>query len=116
MRSAAFEVLLNTRYTAELIDKGEISEIKEAMEKSMTPGSQTFEQALYKMYKDGVISKEEALGNADSATNLLWLMNQDGNVGTVPVAGAATAPDAAATLENTGSFSEFKLLVDEQAP
>jgi twitching motility protein PilU len=116
MRSAAFEVLLNTRYTAELIDKGEISEIKDAMEKSMTPGSQTFEQALYKMFKDGVISKEEALANADSATNLLWLMNQDGNVGTVPAAGAAKTPDSAPTLENTGSFSEFKLLVDEQAP
>jgi len=116
MRSAAFEVLLNTRYTAELIDKGEISEIKDAMEKSMTPGSQTFEQALYKMFKDGVISKEEALANADSATNLLWLMNQDGNVGTAPAAGAATTADSAATLENTGSFSEFKLLVDEQAP
>ena len=75
-RSAAVEVLLNTRYTAELIDKGEISEIKDAMEKSMTPGSQTFEQSLFKMYKDGVISKDEALGNADSATNLMWMMNQ----------------------------------------
>src|SRR4030067_329491 len=75
-RSAAVEVLLNTRYTAELIDKGEISEIKDAMEKSLTPGSQTFEQSLFKMYKDGLISKEEALGNADSATNLMWLKNQ----------------------------------------
>ena len=43
-RRAAVEVLLNTRHIAELIEKGEISEIKEAMEKSMSPGSQTFEQ------------------------------------------------------------------------
>ncbi len=61
-RSAAVEVLLNTRYTAELIDKGEISEIKEAMEKSMTPGSQTFEQALFKMYKDGLITQGGSAG------------------------------------------------------
>ena len=45
-RVAAVEVLLNTRHVAELIEKGEISEIKDALEKSMSPGSQTFEQAL----------------------------------------------------------------------
>ena len=115
-RSAAVEVLLNTRYTAELIDKGEISEIKDAMEKSMTPGSQTFEQALFKMYKDGMISKEEALGNADSATNLMWLMNQsesDGGAGTAS-AGQKKAEQAPADLEKTGSFSDFKILLDEK--
>jgi twitching motility protein PilU len=115
-RSAAVEVLLNTRYTAELIDKGEISEIKDAMEKSMTPGSQTFEQSLYKMFKDGQISKEEALGNADSATNLMWLMNQDGDLGAAPAPGAEKKPEKAPNLENTGSFSEFKLLAEEQPP
>ena len=115
-RSAAVEVLLNTRYTAELIDKGEISEIKDAMEKSMTPGSQTFEQSLYKMFKDGLISKEEALGNADSATNLMWLMNQDGDLGAAPAPGAEKKSEQAPNLESTGSFSEFKLLVDEPAP
>jgi twitching motility protein PilU len=116
-RSAAAEVLLNTRYTAELIDKGEISEIKDAMEKSMTPGSQTFEQSLFKMYKDGLISKEEALGNADSATNLMWLMNQsEGDGGAATAATGQMKPEQAPNLENTGSFSEFKLLVDEKAP
>ncbi len=115
-RSAAVEVLLNTRYTAELIEKGEINEIKEAMEKSMTPGSVTFEQALYSMYAKGLISKEEALGNADSATNLMWLMNQDGDLGAAPAPGAAKKPEQAASLENTGSFSEFKILADEPAP
>ena len=47
-RRAAVEVLLNTRHIAELIEKGDINEIKEAMEKSMAPGSQTFEQSLFK--------------------------------------------------------------------
>jgi twitching motility protein PilU len=75
-RKAAVEVLLNTRHIAELIEKGEINEIKEAMEKSMAPGSQTFEQALFKLFMDGDITQEEALANADSATNMLWLINQ----------------------------------------
>jgi twitching motility protein PilU len=75
-RAAAVEVLLNTRHIAELIEKGEISEIKEALEKSMSPGSQTFEQALFKLFMDGKITQEEAMANADSATNMLWLINQ----------------------------------------
>ena len=69
------EVLLNTRHVAELIEKGEVNEIKEAIDKSLAPGSQTFEQSLFKLYRDGTITQEEALANADSATNLLWLMN-----------------------------------------
>jgi twitching motility protein PilU len=75
-RAVAVEVLLNTRHIAELIEKGEIGEIKEALEKSMSPGSQTFEQALFKLFMDGKITQEEAMANADSATNMLWLINQ----------------------------------------
>jgi twitching motility protein PilU len=75
-RVAAVEVLLNTRHIAELIEKGEINEIKEALEKSMSPGSQTFEQALFKIFMEGKITQEEAMANADSATNMLWLINQ----------------------------------------
>ena len=113
--SAAVEVLLNTRYTAELIAKGEISEMKDAMEKSMTPGSQTFEQSLFKMYKERLISKEEALANADSATNLLWLMNQsEGSLGAAPAPAAPKKSEPAPAAGGAGSFSEFKILVDEQ--
>ena len=75
-RIAAVEVLLNTRHVSELIEKGEINEIREALEKSMAPGSQTFEQALFKLFMDGKITQEEAMTNADSATNMLWLINQ----------------------------------------
>jgi twitching motility protein PilU len=86
-RLAAVEVLLNTRHVAELIEKGEINEIKEALEKSMSPGSQTFEQALFKLFMDGKISQEEAMANADSATNMLWLINQAtaGDITNAPV-------------------------------
>jgi twitching motility protein PilU len=97
-RVAAVEILLNTRHVAELIEKGEISEIKEALEKSMSPGSQTFEQALFKLFMDGKITQEEAMANADSATNMLWLINQAtaGDITGQPAAAPAAAPPAGA--------------------
>ena len=58
------------------IDLRRYPEIKEALEKSMSPGSQTFEQALFKLFMDGKITQDEAMANADSATNMLWLINQ----------------------------------------
>ena len=76
LRKPACEVLLNTRHISELIERGEINEIKEAMEKSMAPGSQTFEQALFQLFVKGDITQDEAMTNADSATNMLWLINQ----------------------------------------
>ncbi len=75
-RRPACEVLLNTRHISELIEKGAINEMREAMEKSMAPGSQTFEQSLFKLFVEGHISQDEAMLNADSATNMLWLINQ----------------------------------------
>ncbi|XYJ12172.1 PilT/PilU family type 4a pilus ATPase [Telluria sp. B2] len=74
-RQPAVEVMLNTRYIADLIEKGELSQIKEAMDKSLSPGSQSFEAALLALVQAGLVTQEEALANADSATNLLWLMN-----------------------------------------
>ncbi len=74
-RIPAVEVMLNTAHIADLIKKGEMGEIKDAMEQSMAPGSQTFEQALYNLYASGQITLEDALANADSATNLHWLIN-----------------------------------------
>jgi twitching motility protein PilU len=73
----ATEILLNTSLIAELIKNGEITQIKEAMEQSLYPGSQTFEQALCKLYLDGVIAYEEAMIASDSPTNLAWLVNQN---------------------------------------
>jgi twitching motility protein PilU len=101
-RRAAVEVLLNTRYVAELIEQGEIGQIKEAIEKSLSPGSQTFEQALMQLLNDGVITQDDALANADSATNLYWLIN---NVQTgKPVA----VPEEAPKVEGA-TFTEFTL-------
>jgi twitching motility protein PilU len=72
---AAVEVLLNSKHIQELIVKGEMDQIKEAIEKSLSPGSVSFEQALFKLYADGKITRDEALRNSDSTTNLAWLMN-----------------------------------------
>jgi twitching motility protein PilU len=116
-RRAAVEILLNTRHVSELIEKGEINEIKEAMEKSMAPGSQTFEQALFKMFMEGTITQEECMINADSATNMLWLINQAtaGSIssGQVPVQGDKKDEKKDGVLSTTApgttSFSDFKI-------
>jgi twitching motility protein PilU len=71
----AAEILLNTKHIQELIKNGQVDQIKDAMEQSLAPGCQTFEQALFTLYKQNVISLEEALANADSSTNLSWLIN-----------------------------------------
>src|SRR5215470_447997 len=69
-RVAALEILIDTPYVRDLIKKGEVDTIKEAMERSTQEGGQTFDQALFQLYKDGHISGEQALTNADSANNL----------------------------------------------
>jgi twitching motility protein PilU len=65
-RRAAVEILINTPLMADLILKGEVHEIKSLMKKSGEQGMKTFDQALYELYRDGVITQEEALRNADS--------------------------------------------------
>ena len=69
-RIAAIEILVNTPHIADLILKGEIHELKEAMEGSGMRGMQTFDMALHTLFKEERIELEEALGNADSRTNL----------------------------------------------
>ncbi|MDQ2070618.1 PilT/PilU family type 4a pilus ATPase [Natronospira bacteriovora] len=69
-RVAACEVMINTAYIAELILKGQIEQIAEAMEDSNEPGMQTFDEALSQLYQQGKIELEEALRNADSRANL----------------------------------------------
>jgi len=69
-RAAAIEILLGTPRAADLIAKGAVSDLKELMEKSGEQGMQTFDMALFKLYKQGKVSLEEALKNADSKNNL----------------------------------------------
>ena len=69
-RAAAVEILINNAHIAELIRDGRFDEVGEAMEKSTTRGMQTFDTALLRLYKDEIITLEEALRNADSSANL----------------------------------------------
>ncbi|MFZ6817876.1 PilT/PilU family type 4a pilus ATPase [Undibacterium sp. Ji22W] len=102
-RCPAVEIMLNTRYVGELIEQGNIFQIKEAIEKSLAPGSQTFERALLQLIKDGLITQEEGLANADSANNLLWLLNND----TALAQKAKEEPEPEQHTEAT--FTEFNL-------
>jgi len=101
---AAVEVLLNSKHIQELIVKGEMDQIKEAIEKSLSPGSVSFEQALFKLYAEGSITKDEALRNSDSATNLAWLMN---NAEQAAARVGAKAPIR--TEVAVSSFDDFKI-------
>lgn len=69
-RVAAIEILLNTPRVADLIKNNQIEEIKAAMEQSESMGMRTFDAALFQLYKEGKISIDEALSNADSKNNL----------------------------------------------
>ncbi len=69
-RCAAIEILIGTPRVCDLIKQGKVMEIKEVMEKSEQQGMKTFDAALFDLYKQGKISYEEALANADSKNNL----------------------------------------------
>ena len=71
-RAPAVEVMLNSKLISEMIEKGDFSSVKEAMEKSMSEGSQTFEQDIAKLIVAGTVTRKEGLLHADSPTNLMW--------------------------------------------
>ncbi len=103
-RAPVVEVLMNTGNIVDLISEGRVPEIKEAMEKSMTPGSQTFEQDLFRLIKAGKITIQEGLANADSATNLSLLVGNSGIVDPDALKDLPTKPGAGGP-----NFSEFKI-------
>jgi len=69
-RAPAIEILINSPRISDLIKKGDISSIKEAMAEGETYGMQTFDQHLLKLWRDGIISEDEALRNADAVNDL----------------------------------------------
>jgi len=107
-RVPSVEILLNTKLVSELIEKGEFTAIKEAMEKSLADGSQTFEEDLARMILDGLITRDEGLSHADSPTNLMWRLQND----QTPVARAPVKSDD----PDTAFFTEIALDVVADAP
>ncbi len=69
-RCVAIEIMLNSPLISDLIFKGNVHEIKEIMKKSRELGMQTFDQALFDLYENDLISYEDALRNADSVNDL----------------------------------------------
>ncbi len=76
-RVPAVEVLLNTKLVSELIEKSDFGGVKEAVEKSMAEGSQTFEQDIARLIMAGEVTRDEGLANSDSPTNLMWRLQND---------------------------------------
>ena len=93
----AVEVLLNTPFVQDLISKGKIDHIKDAMEQSTEGGMKTFDQALFELYKEGKITKDEAVKNADSKNNVslqIRLYESDvGGAGSAAAQAAEGQPD-----------------------
>ena len=102
-RTPAVEVMLNTKLVAELIEKGDFSGVKDAMEQSMAEGSQTFEQHIAKLVTDGVVTRKEGLANADSPTNLMWRLEND--FSSAKAQAAAAQPE----VDDGPSFTEITL-------
>ena len=101
-RVPTVEILMNAGHTHELIERGDVQAIKEAMEQSLAPESRSFEQSLYELLQKDVITREDALSAADSKNNLLWLINNAGKP--LPASGAKAGEPAAGA-----SFSEITL-------
>jgi twitching motility protein PilU len=76
-RCVAVEVLLNTPLVSDLIEKGKVAEIKDVMKRSGEQGMQTFDQAVFQLYKSGQITYEEALKNADSENEVRLMIKLD---------------------------------------
>ncbi len=108
-RCAAVEVLLGTRTIEELIIKGEFESIKEIMAKSEALGMQTFDAALYKLYKEGRISMDEAIRNADSQNDVRLRIKLDQSGGNLALEETSTPDGRTATRTSTG----FTLSLEE---
>jgi twitching motility protein PilU len=107
-RVPAVEVLLNTKLISELVEKGDLSAIREAMTNSLAEGSQTFEQDIARLIGEGVVTRDEGLLHADSPTNLMWRLQND----TTPV--VRVAPKKEET--EAASFSDFTIDVRAEDP
>jgi twitching motility protein PilU len=87
----------------DLIEKGDFSGVKEAMEKSMTDGSQTFEQDIARLIVEGTVERKEGVAHADSPTNLMWRLANDFE------AAKQAAEEADQEVEEGPSFTEITL-------
>ena len=83
-RRAAIEILINTPLIGDLIKKGDVHEIKEIMSKSKELGMQTFDQALYELFNEGIISYDDAIKHADSKNDLRLMIKLHSSSENIP--------------------------------
>ena len=104
-RVPAMEVMLNTALVADLIQKADFSGVREAMEKSMAEGSQSFEQDLARLIVDGLVSRNEGLAQSDSPNNLMWRLQNDFNASKSNESAKPSEEDQS----DNATFTEFTL-------
>ncbi len=104
-RLPAAEVMMNTKLISEMIESGDFSGVRDAMEKSMAEGSQTFEESLAHLILTNRIDRKEGMANADSPTNLMWRLQNDSSLGEK----ARAKPEAPAPEDDQPSFTEIVL-------
>ncbi len=107
-RTPAVEIMYNTKLVQDLIEKGDFSGVKEAMEKSMTDGSQTFEQDIARLIVEGTVERKEGINHSDSPTNLMWRLAND-------FANAKKAAEEVEEVDEGPSFTEITLDVKSSA-
>ncbi len=112
-RVAAIEIMLGTSMIKDLIMKGDIDSIKEIMEKSEELGMQTFDSHIYKLYKQGIISLEEALKNADSPSNLQVKINLEESPVSMAASDSDDDNDSASELNDVLAGLELEPVKDE---
>ena len=105
-RIPAVEVLLNTKHIQDLIKNGDIGQIKDALEQSLAPGSQSFEQALVYLISTGKVALDEAMANSDSPTNLHWLLSN------APRSESTGTAQPSTTKQPADDISSIKLNLD----
>ena len=98
----ATEVLVNTPFSAEVIRKGRTQELKEIIEKGSVDGMHTFDQSLAELFKEGKISRENALENASSKNNLEWMLSFDANAENNSSKSINNKPELAGVLPTIG--------------
>lgn len=105
-RVPAVEVMLNTKLVSELIEAGDFSAIRDAMQQSMSDGSQTFEESLAYMVAEKLVDRKVALEAADSPTNLMWRLQNDFAMSSTL---AKAHAEQAEQVSDEPSFTEFTL-------
>jgi twitching motility protein PilU len=103
-RLPAVEIMQNTKLISELIEKGDFSGVKEAMEQSMAEGSQSFEADIARLIVEGMVERKEGLLHSDSPTNLMWRMQNDFN--------KAAPKEEEEEVDDEPSFTEITLDVN----